>query len=246
MIDRFKHYIKSLNKSIKTLNKKTIKRILTIQTGDVKRFMVKYRSVLILVFMIVYVLFWVWFFGERNVAVTHTDLNIGNSKVNKHTTVDSEVVRNKEEHEEKKEFSKEQLGNFWLEINTEDVKVKAPIVNGIEDDDLKKGLGRHKTMAMPGENGNLVISGHRWKVGSNPSYKVFEDLDKLKNGDKILVHYDNKVFEYEIYDDGVVKPNEKGTEEILKRTSEPILTLYTCTPKYTSFKRLYYRAKLKR
>ncbi len=42
----------------------------------------------------------------------------------------------------------------------------------------------------------------------------------------------------------MVKPNDKGVEEILKKTDEPILTLYTCTPKYTSLKRLYYRAKL--
>jgi LPXTG-site transpeptidase (sortase) family protein len=60
----------------------------------------------------------------------------------------------------------------------------------------------------------------------------------------VKVHYGNKVFEYEIYENGTVKPNEEGVEEILKRVDKSILTLYACTPKGTALKRLYYEARL--
>lgn len=189
-------------------------------------------------FMVLYVLFWMWYFEERNVGLRENNLNKGSKEG---------VVFSQEkigiEKENKKEFSEKDLGSFWLEINTKKVKVKAPVVDGIEPEDLDRGLGRHRTMALPGEEGNMVISGHRWKFGSNPAYKIFEDLDKLKNGDKVLVHYGSELFEYEIYSKGVVKLNKKGVREVLKETDEPVLTLYTCTPKYTALRRLYYRAK---
>jgi len=191
------------------------------------------KTTAIIIFAIGYIIFWWWFFNERNIA-------FDDSLKNDQTLVKSEVTESKKD--EKKGFAS--LGNFWLEINTDKVKVKAPVVNGVTDDKLDQGLGRHKTTALPNENGNMVISGHRWKFGDNPAYKVFENLDKLKNGDKILVHYGRKIFEYEVYERGTVSPNRDGGKEILKKTDDKILTLYTCTPKHTSLRRLYYRAKL--
>jgi sortase A len=195
------------------------------------------KTVVIGIFVMGYILFWLWYFGEKNVSLVE-NLVVND---NQEQAIEEKKISKKQI---KKEFTEADLGNFWLEINTQDIKVKAPIINGIEDSDLNKGLGRHKTMSLPGEKGNMVISGHRWKFGSNPAYKVFEDLNKFENGDMVKVHYGNKVFEYEIYENGTVKQNEEGVEEILKRVDKSILTLYTCTPKRTALKRLYYRARL--
>ncbi len=198
------------------------------------------KTIWLMVFAGGYILFWMWFFGDRNVGVQQ----VNGTQSNK-TEVQQTQIKNKEnKNENKREFTEKDLGTFWLEVQTDKVKIKAPIVNGIKDSDLDRGLGRHKTMAMPGEKGNLVISGHRWKFGNNPARTAFIDLDKLKKGDRVKIHYNKHIFEYEIVESGVVKPNDKGVKEILKKTDEPILTLYTCTPKYTSLKRLYYRAKL--
>jgi len=198
------------------------------------------KTIWLMILAVGYILFWVWFFGDRNVSVRQD-----NGTQNNKTEVQQTQIKNKEnKNENKREFTEKDLGTFWLEVQTDKVKIKAPIVNGIKDSDLDRGLGRHRTMAMPGEKGNLVISGHRWKFGNNPARTAFIDLDKLKKGDKVKVHYGQHIFEYEIVESGVVKPNDKGVKEILKKTDEPILTLYTCTPKYTSLKRLYYRAKL--
>ena len=190
------------------------------------------KTTAIIIFAIGYIIFWWWFFNERNIA-------FDDSLKNEQVLEKNEVTENRED--EKKGFAS--LGNFWLEINTNKIKVKAPVVNGTTDNELDQGLGRHKTTALPNENGNMVISGHRWKFGDNPAYKVFENLDELENGDKILVHYGRQIFEYEVINTGIVQNNTKGYKEVMKKTDDKILTLYTCTPKYTSLRRLYYRAK---
>ncbi len=207
-----------------------------INLADIKNYIYKRKKPIIIgIFAIGYIVFWFWYFGERDIAIKDSPPQVKQEKV---------IIKDKDKNSNKKEFSQKDLGNFWLEINTDNIKTKAPILNGIEPETLDKGLGRHKTTVLPGQNGNMVISGHRWKFGNKPSYKAFENLNKLKNGDRIQVHYGNKVFEYQVYEKGVVSPNEKGGKEILKKTSEPILTLYTCTPKHTALRRLYYRAKL--
>jgi len=207
-----------------------------IKLADIKNYIYKRKKPIVIgVFAVGYILFWFWYFGERDIAIKDSSSPVKQEE---------SVVQDENKNDNKKEFSQKDLGNFWLEINTDKIKTKAPILEGIEPEVLNKGLGRHRTTALPGQNGNMVISGHRWKFGNKPSYKVFENLDKLKNGDKIKVHYGGKVFEYEVYEKGVVSPNKKGGKEILKKTSEPILTLYTCAPKYTAWKRLYYRARL--
>jgi sortase A len=201
------------------------------------------KKIFLLLFAVSYIFFWSWYFGERNVGLVD-DQEAKNTQEDKIVTTKE---KESEEEKNKKEFSEADLGNFWLEINTDKVKIKAPVVNGIESSDLEKGLGRHRTSALPGEKGNMVISGHRWKFGSNPSYKIFEDLNKLNEGNRVKIHYGNKVFEYEIIGDGkVVSPNKNGGKEILKKYDQPMLSLYTCTPKLTSLRRLYYRAKLVR
>ena len=139
----------------------------------------------------------------------------------------------------KKEFT--EFGDFWIQIDTDDLKLKAPIVDGVTPDKLALGVGRHKTTALPDEEaGNMVLSGHRWLYGDKPSYKVFEDLDKLNIGDKVKVHYEGKDYTYKITERKVVKDDDVS---ILDQTDDRTLTLYTCTPKYTALKRLVYIAK---
>jgi LPXTG-site transpeptidase (sortase) family protein len=249
-LDFIKKFKKILKKTEKVVAKKiaVIKKKYNYNKGSRRDlallFFRKYqKKIFLLLFAVGYIFFWSWYFGEKNVS-----LNEGQEIKNIH---EKKIVATQEDksgkRDNKKEFSEADLGSFWLEVDTKKVKIKAPIVNGTKDSDLDRGLGRHRTSAMPGENGNMVISGHRWKFGDNPSYKVFEDLDKLEEGDKVKVHYGGKVFEYEITGrGGVVSPNRKGGKKILRKYNQSMLTLYTCTPKRTSLRRLYYRAKFVR
>jgi LPXTG-site transpeptidase (sortase) family protein len=210
-------------------------------------FVKKNKKIIITVtLMLGYVLFWFLYFNEKDVGLKNENLIVGQQT---QLANDDKKIKNKENQDEdknkKKEFSESDFNNFWLEINTDDLKIKAPIINGIQQEDLAKGLGRHKTSALPNDKGgNLVISGHRWKFGGNPAYKIFEDLDKLKNGDRVIVHYGGREFKYEVFESGVVKDDKKGFNEVMQKTDKKWLTLYTCTPKYTSLKRLYYRARI--
>lgn len=210
---------------------------MNINSSNIKNYFNKNKKTIgIIMFCILYIIFWLWYFGERNISIKEPSVVSIRKNNNLHNNNEnSDIVK------VKKEFTDEDLKNFWLEIDNDNVKIKAPIVNGVTDEKLEQGVGHHRTTAMPGEEGNVVLSGHRWKFGNNPAYTVFEDLDKLKEGDKITVHYNNQEFVYKIKESKTV--GSKAVE-ILEKTKEATLTLYTCTPKYTALKRLVYTAEL--
>lgn len=187
----------------------------------------KYIKWIIIIGVIGYIIFWWWFFQLRNISVEKNE----KSFIEK-------VTSNLDEEDAYKPFLYE---DFYITINTDKVHVSAPIVEGVTDTDLKMGVGHHLTTPLPGEGGNIVLSGHRWRLGNNPNFTVFENIDKLQNGDKITVHYGGRDFVYEVFDSVVVNDD---AVEILDQTTEPLLTIYTCTPKYTALKRLVVRARL--
>ncbi len=198
---------------------------------------IKYKKPLLIIgFLFGYILFWWWFFGEKNIAIEEDNIIQSNEIVKKEDNEEGSVMIDGDE----KQFT--EFGNFWLQIDTDSVNIKAPIVNGVTDEKLAEGVGHHKTTAFPNsDGGNVVLSGHRWKFGKNPAYKVFENIDELKIGDNVTVHYRGKDFVYKIIEQKIV---DDKSIDILEQTNESMLTFYTCTPKYTSFKRLVYRAKL--
>jgi len=60
-------------------------------------------------------------------------------------------------------------------------------------------------------------------------------------GEKIFIYYEGGKFTYEVIEQKIVLPSDI---EILEQTKEPILTIYTCTPRFTAKKRLVFVAKL--
>lgn len=140
----------------------------------------------------------------------------------------------------KKEFT--EFGDFWIEIDKEGYNLKAPIIGGVEKDDLKRGVGHHSTTALPNpESGNVVLSGHRWLPGSNPANTVFRHLDKLAIGDSVSIFHEGSEYVYTVRESKTVS---NDAVEILDETDSPQLTLYTCTPLFTALKRLVYIADL--
>jgi len=196
--------------------------------------------VLLVFVLLLMVFFLLKYFKDRNARrYDQADLVVRSSETVVKT---NEKKEEQKEKQTKKEFT--EFGDFWIEINTDDLKIKAPIVEGVTDYKLSQGVGHHKTTARPNrEKGNVVLSGHRWFDRDEPAFKVFENLDKLKIGDKIRVHYKGEDFVYEVFDTKIVP---EDAVEILDQTKEPILTLYTCTPKHTAEKRLVFLARLVR
>ena len=204
----------------------------------------KNKLLIILIIIIVYTFGWWMFFSTKNdkLEINNKDSIVEYVK-NKFKKGDDNKNNNsteKNDKKDKKEFT--EFGNFWIEIHKEGLDIKAPIVNGTQPVDLKKGVGHHSTTSYPSkEGGNVVLSGHRWLFGNNPAYKVFYDIDKLKTGDKVSLFYNGKEYIYKIRSHKTVKDTDVS---ILKKTDKSQLTFYSCTPKFTAFRRLVYVADL--
>jgi LPXTG-site transpeptidase (sortase) family protein len=103
---------------------------------------------------------------------------------------------------------------------------------------LKKGVLRRSQTSTPTKGSNTVLVGHRFAYGSRG---VFYHLDKVKTGDRIVLHWEGKSYAYNVSEVIVVPPSQVSIEQ---PTEEDILTLYTCTPLWTATDRLVIRATL--
>ncbi|HUS26052.1 MAG TPA: sortase [Nevskiaceae bacterium] len=106
---------------------------------------------------------------------------------------------------------------------------------------LHDGVVHYPDTAVPGETGNIVIFGHSsgqwWAPGH---YKfVFSLLDKTEKGDQISLDYNGIRYVYQITTKHVVLPDDVS---VLNTSTDHKLTLITCTPIGTNYKRLIIEA----
>jgi sortase A len=111
-----------------------------------------------------------------------------------------------------------------------------PIVQGDGWDQLKKGVGQHNGSADPGQNGNVVLSGHDDVFG-----EVFRSLDKLQPGDQIVLYTMQQQYTYLVTETRIVEP---GQVDVMNPTSDPTVTLISCYPYMVDNKRIVVFAKL--
>ena len=116
------------------------------------------------------------------------------------------------------------------------IGVDAPIVQGDDWEQLKKGVGHHLRSANPGERGNMVLSAHNDVFG-----EIFRNLEKAELKDEILVYSGSRVFRYVATQKRVIEPTEVS---VMYPTSDPTLTLITCYPYLVDNKRLVVIAEL--
>lgn len=128
------------------------------------------------------------------------------------------------------------LGNGMALIKIPKIGVDAVVVEGVEVEDLKKGPGHYPDTALPGQLGNMVISGHRTTYGA-PFYR----LDELAVGDEITIFDANGPFVYKVTESKIVLPTEIG---VIAPSSDARLTLTTCHPRFSAAKRLIIVAQL--
>lgn len=120
------------------------------------------------------------------------------------------------------------------------VDVTIPIVEGESEDAMLRGAWHFPKSAPINTGGNTVIFGHRFhKVP--PAKDTFYSLDKVKVGDQIsITNKGGSVYKYSVVESKVIDKNDRS---ILDPTSNELLTLITCTPLWTSEKRLVVTAK---
>lgn len=108
---------------------------------------------------------------------------------------------------------------------------------------LRNGVIHYPGTALPGENGNVVLTGHSSYYAWDPGrFKdVFALLHDVRIGDKAVVYFNQKKYIYEVFDIKIVLPKDV---DVLKPSDSEQLTLITCTPIGTNLKRLIVTAKL--
>ncbi len=104
------------------------------------------------------------------------------------------------------------------------ISVSENVVEGSENE-LFYGVGHVGGTALPGQQGNCVLAGHRNYVIMHP----FRYLNKLENGDKVIVEDDQNIYTYECYNIFEVTPEAVWVTEP-QEGENSILTLITCTP----------------
>lgn len=117
-----------------------------------------------------------------------------------------------------------------------DIGVDTVVVQGTTSSQLQLGAGHYRRTPLPGEPGNVGIAGHRTTWG-----RPFYNLDQLKVGAKIMLTTPQGHFNYRLTRLLVVDPSDVT---VLRSSGANLLTLTTCTPKYSAAQRLVARAVL--
>jgi LPXTG-site transpeptidase (sortase) family protein len=141
-----------------------------------------------------------------------------------------------------------------VEIAIDRIGVVAPVV--LSEDpteaaiqrDLERGIIRYPDTANPGQIGNAFLTGHSsnyaWAAGEY-NY-ILSRLDELEEGDTITlraIQQNGKTIEYSyrVTKKFVASPDDS---RLFAETEDPTVTLATCWPLNTSFRRLVVKAIL--
>lgn len=141
------------------------------------------------------------------------------------------------------------VGDALTRIKIPALGVDTVVVEGTTETALRAGAGHYATTALPCENGNMAIAGHRTTFG-----KPFANIDQLKPGDIVTLETPIGRCDYEVEKAPppfrspasfaaawVVAPNDLRV--INQDPAKAELTLTTCHPKGSDKERLIIRAR---
>jgi sortase A len=101
------------------------------------------------------------------------------------------------------------------------LKLTVPILEGIDEPVLDRGVGHIPETASPGEPGNIAIAGHR--------DSFFRSLKDIRAGDEIELATRGTRDRYIVERTWIVDPEDLS---VLEPTKAPSMTLVTCYPFY--------------
>ncbi|PAD77401.1 class D sortase [Paenibacillus campinasensis] len=112
-----------------------------------------------------------------------------------------------------------ELGEAIGVLYVPQLDVELPIVEGTDDEMLERGVGHYTSTALPSDNEQILLSGHR--------DTVFRDFDQLSVGDRFVVKLPYGVFEYEIQSTDIV---DKDDTTVIRPMGTEVLVVSTCYP----------------
>lgn len=136
------------------------------------------------------------------------------------------------------------VNSYKLSINRLKIADASVIIGA---DDLNKSLIHYGGTGLPGDYGTTVVFGHSTlpQFFSPLDYRtIFSTLPTMQIGDEVTVKYDGLSYKYKVYDMVVTEPNDLSPLE--QRFDDSYITMVTCVPPGTYWKRLNVKAKLER
>ncbi len=129
------------------------------------------------------------------------------------------------------------IGEIIAYIDIPKINVYLPIYHGVSENVLQSGIGHMEKTSLPvgGKGTHCVLTGHTGLVRT----KMFDDIKKLKLGDKFFIHVLDEVLAYKVDNIKVVLPDEVDSLKIDE--NEDYITLVTCTPYMINTHRLLVR-----
>jgi len=147
-----------------------------------------------------------------------TYLNEGKRLDEAQSFVSNEVITEIDENiSENYDFSTgETIGTLYIPRLDREL----PIVEGTDEEELEHGVGHYSDTGYPGENRQILLSGHR--------DTVFRDFGELEHGDEFHVKMKNGTFIYEFIDHEIVSADDTTVIDLARE--DEYLTASTCYP----------------
>lgn len=130
-------------------------------------------------------------------------------------------------------------------IIVEKIGADAPIVPNVDagskqiyQDALRRGVAHALGTSFPGQPGVTYLFAHSTDTIFNvPRFNaIFYLLNELEIGDRIVIFFDSKRFDYIVRETKITEPED--VSYFTMKTNEQILVLQTCYPPGTTWKRL--------
>lgn len=121
--------------------------------------------------------------------------------------------------------------------------MRISVTEGIDDVSLANGNSTHyEDSAQPGEIGNFSVAAHRRTYGDN-----FRWIDRLKEGDKVVVEAENSYYVYTFKWNQIVSAYDEDNYRVvspvindstrLEVPTERWMTMTTCHPEWGNYER---------
>lgn len=125
-------------------------------------------------------------------------------------------------------------------LKIKNAEIEGNVVDGLDASAMDRGFWYYPLSKQPGQKGNTVIIAHRF-LYVPPRKDTFFNLDKIRIGDKIEVIQEGTEYTYTVIQTKIVERNDTS---VLKDSRDYRITLITCTPLWTSQKRLVIIGKM--
>src|SRR3954466_13847218 len=113
------------------------------------------------------------------------------------------------------------------------------VVEGTDTASLRKGPGHYPETNFPGEGGTVALAGHRTTY-----LAPFNQIDKLKRGDEIVLDMPYGKLTYEVEQTKIVDPTDLSVVDQVRGRER--LVLSACPPLYSASQRIIVFARLTR